>query len=106
MQDMKNNPKSVKHLKNDRIIKKYLDEAKKAIVALHDEGKDTKGFTVYKTGGKKYWKNEYKKELMKKQGMTEIKLVSVSQALKKGIKVKEGKHYTLNPEIKVKYILD
>ena len=102
IKSMDKNPEALKHLKNHKIIKKYLDEAHSLVVEKHKNGIETEGFEVYKTPGKRFWKNTAKEELLKKKGMTDIKLISVRDALKKGIDVQEGIHYTLNPEFKVK----
>ena len=104
IQDLKDNPASIEHMKNEKVIRKYFDEVGKFMVEQHEKGKEFEGFKIYKTPGKRFWKNSMKKELMKKEGMTELKLISVREALNKGISVEEGEHYTLNPETKIKYV--
>ena len=100
--ELEKNPKAVKNYKNSIIIKKYLDECEKIVLKRYKEGKTIKNFNVYETEGRKYWIKSNVKDLMKDSKMTEIKLISVRDALKIRDDLTEGVHYNRVPTVVIK----
>ena len=84
-----------------KLIQKYFDEVEKTLIKKHDKGENIGNFEIYETPGRKYWKAAFKKSLMKEPGMTELKLISVANAMKKGFKVEDK--FELVKEKKIKY---
>ena len=97
-----NSPQNYEHLKNLKILKKYLDELEKQAIIDYKDGKEFKNFEFYETPGKRYWKSAAVPELMKRSDLVEVKLISVREALKKDDTLKEGEHYNKVPSIKIK----
>ena len=100
--ELEKNPLALKNYKNSVIMKKYLDECEKIVLKRYKEGKKVNNFDIYETEGRKYWIKSNTKDLMKDNKMTELKLISVREALKIRQDLEEGVHYNRVPSIVIK----
>ena len=63
IQDISNDKKGLKHLKNKKFLEKYLTELKKSVIDKYEKGEDTGDFEVYEKPGRKFWKKSEMKAL-------------------------------------------